>query len=129
MRDPTLGPSRDGGEYAQGLVAGGVPLHQPFQSPCHVGEKLDLHDGGEIRHGAMVLRVQRVLPRGVEPIYFGLQPGVCVRVRQQTIDDAREGDRGRVCPRDDREGAVVGEVLLGRGSRVEEVFVILANSH
>ena len=71
-------------------------------------------DRVEVRHLRVVLRVERVLPRGVELVDLGLQPRVHVRVREQAVGDARERDRGRVCPCDNRQDAVVDEVLYGR---------------
>ena len=129
VRDPALAPSRDGREETQSLVAiyasfslSVIPLTSPQLSSC---KNENLHNGGKIWHIAVVLRVERVLPRGVELVDLGLQPLVHVRVREQAVGDARKRDRGRVCPCDDRKDPVVDEVLHGRWRLVGQVFVVL----
>ena len=84
-----------------------------------------LHNGGQVRHVAVVLWAERVLPRGVELVDFGLQPFVHIRVRQQAVGDTGERDRGGVRPCDDCEDPIVDEVLHGGRRLVWEVFVVL----
>ena len=59
----------------------------------------------------MVLGVERILSGGVELVNLSLQPCVGVRVREQTICDARERDRGCIRTRNDREDAIVDKML------------------
>ena len=66
----------------------------------------------------MVLRRKRVLHRGVEPVDLGLQARIHFRVREQAEDEHCERARGRVRTRDDREHAVIDELLHGRGGFV-----------
>ena len=83
------------------------------------------HNSVQIPHLAIPPRIERVLSRGVEPVDLGLQRAIRFRVREQTADDARERARDGVCACDDREDAVVDELLERWRGLVWLVFVIL----
>ena len=122
VRDIALASPRDRWEDAQGLVSvEGLVTDSDLRDVQVWG----LHDGGEIRHVAVVLRAERILPGRVELVDLSLQARVGVRVRQQTVCDARERDRGRIGPCDDREDTIDGQVLHWHGWLVRQVFVVL----
>ena len=73
----------------------------------------------------MALRVEDVLARRIQPVYFLLQPRIYIRVREDAEEEASKRARGSVRPCDDREDPVVDELSLWWGTRVGEVFVVL----
>ena len=84
-----------------------------------------LHDRLEVVHVAVVLRVERVLARGVEPIDLLLELRVRLGVGQQAVEDARHRARRGVGSGDDSEHAVVIELTRRWRRLVQEVLVVL----
>ena len=84
-----------------------------------------IHHRLEVVHISMVLRAERVLSCGVEPIDFLLQPDIRFAVRKDAVEHARQRARSGIRARDDREHTVVIELARGWGRLVREVFVVL----
>ncbi len=76
-------------------------------------------------HVRMLFSIERVLPHGVVLVNLSLQALVHVWMRQKTIREARECQRGRVCPCDNREDTVVYEMFRRRRRLVRKVLVVL----
>lgn len=73
----------------------------------------------------MMLGTKRILAGGVEPIHLLLQLRVRLRMREETVEHARERARGRIGAGNNREHAVIVELARGRGRLVRQIFVVL----
>ena len=87
-----------------------------------------VHHCLQVVHAPMMLRAERILARGVEPVHLFLQPHVRLRVSEEAVEHAREGTRGSVRARDNREHTIVVELARRRGRLVWEIFVILSTT-
>ena len=85
-----------------------------------------VHDCGEIMHVAVVRGVTHVLAWGVETVDLLLERGVCLGMREDAVEDARDRARAGVRTCHHRENAVIEEMALGRGLLPGKVFVVLS---
>ena len=92
----------------------------------HTSESImGIHHSGQVRHIAVVLRVERILACRVKLVDLCLQLLIRVWVRQEQIREACECARGRVRPCNDGKHAIVDKLLHWGRSLVWKVFVVL----
>lgn len=83
-----LGAGRYGRIETQSLVATEDSSQVEHLSLLEV--RKGSHDGGEVVHIAVVLRVAGIIAWGIELIDFGLETLVCVRVRGKAEEEASQ---------------------------------------
>ena len=126
VRNTALGAAWGGREDAQSFVAASTRTRRSRGErsiPCE--REGSLHDGGEVRHVPVVLCVERVRPGRVELVDLGLQTRIHIRVRQETVHDARERDGRCVRPGNDGNDTIAGKLMQWYSNLARNIFVVL----